>query len=128
MSLTLWELVDSISETKEDRSADEGFEKAYVPFVVNRHLAYFPDTVLHANEVNRRHSLSPVLQYQYLLNTVRQRKRRTKWAKKQEDADVACLMGWYGVNSAKAKQIKDILSVFVMDTIRKKMKTGGLVE
>lgn len=125
---TLWELVDSISETKKDLSTEEGFEKTYVPFIINRHLAYFSDTVLLANEMNRRHSLSPVLQYQYLLNTARQRKRRTKWAKKQEDADVAALMTWYGVNAVKAKQIKGILSNSVMETIRKKMNTGGIVK
>lgn len=127
-ALTLWNLADSISETKKDLSGDEGFAKAYVPFVINRHLAYFPDTVLLANEMNRRHHISPVHQYAYLLNTVRQRKRRTKWAKKQEDADVSALMTWYGVNASKAKQIKGVLSDFAMETIRKKMNTGGIVK
>ena len=41
-------------------------EKEYPPFVINRSLSYFEDTVLHANEVNLRGHLDSRLQNDYL--------------------------------------------------------------
>jgi hypothetical protein len=65
-----FEFVDSIMVTKIDlMDADPNCEKEYVPFIVNRHLSYFPDTVLYADDLNRSTGLDKKMQYDYLLNS-----------------------------------------------------------
>lgn len=56
--------------------------KQYVPFIINRSLSYFNDTVLFANEMNRHHSLPPKMQYDFYRHAMRPRKRFSKWAKR----------------------------------------------
>ena len=48
-----FKFTDAINYTKEDIMIDDITEKAYNPFLINRSLSYFPDTVLAANEMNR---------------------------------------------------------------------------
>ena len=54
---------------------DDICEKAYNSFMVNRGLSYFPDTVVIANEMNKHHQIDNKLQYHYLINMIRKRKR-----------------------------------------------------
>ena len=36
-------------------SDEKDWEKKYPPFIINKGLSYFPDTVMYANEMNRLH-------------------------------------------------------------------------
>ena len=56
-------------------------EKEYVPFLINRTMSYFPDTVLYANEINLRGHLENRLQNDYLLNSISKKKRFSRWLK-----------------------------------------------
>ena len=47
-----FEYVNSINYTKKDIMIDDIAEKAYNPFMINRSLSYFNDTVAMANEMN----------------------------------------------------------------------------
>ena len=47
-----FDYLNSINMTKKNLMVDEQSEKDYVPFIVNRGLGYFQDTVLLANEMN----------------------------------------------------------------------------
>ena len=49
-----FDYLNSINMTKKDLIVDEQSEKDYVPFIVNRGLGYFADTVLFANEMNEK--------------------------------------------------------------------------
>ena len=60
-------------------SDDKDWEKKYPPFIINKGLSYFPDTVMYANEMNRLHHASKHLQFSFLLNTIRNKKRFSKW-------------------------------------------------
>ena len=53
---------------------DDLQEKAYVPFVINRSLSYFPDTILYANQVNHYNQLDKKMQFDYLRLSLRPRK------------------------------------------------------
>ena len=44
---------------------DAETEKAYAPFLVNRSLSYYQDTVMFANEMNRHAQLDNRLQYDF---------------------------------------------------------------
>ena len=55
----LKDYLNAINVTKEPLmdSEDEMWEKKYSPFIVNKCLAFFPDTILLVNEVNCMHHL-----------------------------------------------------------------------
>ena len=58
---------------------DKGIlEKEYNSFIINRGLSYFSDTVLYANEMNLRHELDKRMQNDYLLHSIRSKKRFSK--------------------------------------------------
>ena len=78
-----FDYVKSINESKDQLmdSPDEMWEKKYSPFIVNKALYPFPDTVLLVNEMNQCHYLDNRLQFDFLLNSIRPRKRYAPWLK-----------------------------------------------
>jgi len=104
---------------------DELAEKGYNPFLSNRALSYHHDTVGIANEMNIRSQADNKLQYEFLLNTVRPKKRFAKWAKKVSDGDLAVVMEYYGYSETKAEQALSILSKEQITKIKRKMDKGG---
>ena len=52
MKMNLSEVLNAINHNKTSLLEDDLQERAYVPFVINRSLSYFPDTILYANQVN----------------------------------------------------------------------------
>jgi hypothetical protein len=106
--------------------ADETGEKEYNAWLVNRGLSYFPDTILYANDMNMMAHIDNKLQYLYLINTIRPKKRFSKWVKKKEDGDLEAIMKCYGYNIDKAKSALSILSPDQVKTIRTKLDEGGL--
>lgn len=121
-----FDYITSISHTKKDMMEDEQGEKDYSAWMVNRGLSYFPDTILYANEMNQMAHLPSKLQYTYLINTIRPRKRFSKWVKKKEDSDLDAIMRCYGYNIDKAKSALSILSPDQVKKIKEKLDEGGL--
>ena len=117
-----FDYVTSISHTKKDIMENE---KTYNSFMVNRSLSYFPDTVTLANEMNRYHHLDNRLQYQFLINIVRKRKRFSKWVKPELENDIESVKEYYGYSNEKARQIMPLLSPSQLQTIREKVNKGG---
>jgi hypothetical protein len=101
-------------------------EKQYVPFMINRGLSYFRDTVLYANEMNRLYRLSPVMQYDFLKNIIRPGKRFSKWFKMEEDEDVKVIMAAYGYSYIQARKALPLLSSDQIDDLKKYLDRGGL--
>lgn len=121
-----FDYITSISHSKKDMMEDEQGEKDYSAWMVNRGLSYFPDTILYANEMNQMAHLGNKLQYTYLINIIRPRKRFSKWVKKKEDSDLEAVMRCYGYNIDKAKSALSILSPDQVKTIKEKLDEGGL--
>ena len=86
--IKLFNYLNSINDTKKNVIVDDATEKSYNSFMVNRSLSYFNDTVVLANEMNRYHHLDNKLQFDFLINMVRKRKRFSKWIKPQIESDV----------------------------------------
>lgn len=120
-----FEIVKQITFEKKDIIIDRESEKAYNPFMINRSLSYFNDTVLFANEMNRYWQLDAKLQFQFLLNIVRKRKRFSKWVKPETDSDIDAVREYYGYSNAKAIQILPLLSSDQVAIIKNKVKKGG---
>ena len=120
-----FDFVKSITYTKQDIMHDLN-ESEYESFLVNRALSYYQDCILYANEMNRRFDLSNRLQYHYLLNTIRKRKRFAKWIKSEKIDDLKIVMEYYQVSRAKAEEYLHILSNNEVEYLRKKMNKGGV--
>jgi hypothetical protein len=114
--------VTSINYSKKDVMEDE---KTYNSYMVNRSLSYFSDTVVLANEMNRYHHLDNRLQYQFLINIVRKRKRFSKWLKPEVENDIELVKEYYGYSNEKARQVMSLLSPSQIETIKKKVNKGG---
>ena len=124
--------VNSINLTKNDLMTgtenDELAEKGYAPYLVNKALSYFPDTLLYANEVNRLAHVDNKLQYHYLLNSIRAQKRYSKWAKKEDSDDLEVVKEYYGYSNEKAYQALSILSKDQLNHIKEQLEQGGIYE
>ena len=126
----MYELKDSlnaINHTKERLldSEDEQWEKKYAPFIVNKCVAPFPDTLMLVNEINQLHHLDKKLQFDFLLNSLRTRKRYTPWMKAKKLKNLEYVKEYYGYNNEKAKIALDILSDEQISAIKQKLNKGG---
>lgn len=120
-----FDYLNSINLTKKDIMIDDDCEKAYNSFMVNRGLSYFQDTVIIANEMNRHHQIDSKLQYQFLINMIRKRKRFSKWAKAQKESDIDAVKEYYGYSNEKARQALTLLSPDQITIIKNKVSKGG---
>ncbi len=117
--------VNSINLSKKDIMQTPEDEKAYNSFMVNRSLSYFADTAVIANEMNIYHQLDSRLQYQFLINMVRKRKRFSKWVKPEIENDLESVKEYYGYSNEKARQILPLLSPSQIKEIKDKVSKGG---
>jgi hypothetical protein len=124
-----FEYLNAINSTKKDLMTgsenDELAEKNYVPYITNKTLSYFPDTIMYASAMNLHHDLDNKLQFHYLINSIRPRKRFTKWVKKQEDNDLDAIAEYYGYNRQKSEQALTLLSPEQLEQIKNKLQKGG---
>jgi len=124
-----FDFVNSINYNKKDiiTTSDnpELAEKIYNPYLVNRSLSQFSDTVRIANEMNFHHHLDNKLQFDFLLNIVRKKKRFSKWAKKQDDETIELVMQYYDYSYDKAKQVLPLLNNEHINIIKSKRFEGG---
>ena len=123
--LSPFDFLNSINMSKKDLMEDPETENQYVPFVVNRSLSYFPDTVALANEMNKYHHLDNRLQYSFLINTIRKRKRFSKWVKPDMENNIEKVKEYYGYSNEKAKVALDILDKKQLNFIKEKLDKGG---
>lgn len=124
----LGDFLTAINTTKEDllRDDDTGdFEKAYPPFIVNRCLSYFPETVLHANQMNMRHGLPKKLQFDYYRQVITKRKRFSKWDKMAAPDDLDVVKEFYGYSSRKAMEVLPILTPGQIENMKRVLHRGG---
>ena len=119
-----FDFVNSINYSKKDIMETEN-ENEYNSFMVNRSLSYFSDTVGIANEMNIKHHLDNRLQYQFLINIIRKRKRFSKWIKPEIENDIDVVKEYYGYSNEIARQILSLLTPSQIDIIRNKVNKGG---
>ena len=120
-----FEFLNDINYGKSNIMVDDITEKAYNAFMVNRGLSYFNDTVLMANEMNLNAHLDNRLQFDFLINIVRKKKRFSKWAKAQISDDVEVVKEYYGYSNEKAKQALTLLTSDQINELKKKVYKGG---
>ena len=127
MSYELKEYLNAINYKKENLmdSEDEMWEKKYPAFIVNKCLAPFSDTIMLVNEMNRNHHLDNRLQFDFLLNTVRLKKRYAPWLKANKVKNLEYVKEYYGYGNEKAKSALNILNDEQIKIIKNSLDKGG---
>lgn len=124
--MTPFDFINAINLTKKNLFEDPQASKDYKPFLVNRGLSYFPDTVLYANEMNRNAGIPEDWQFFFFLNTIPKKKRFSKWHKKDADSESLTLVKeYFGYSSEKALEALSILSDEQLAMIKEKLYKGG---
>ncbi len=125
MELKDW--LNSINYSKKNLiDEDPDVEKKYPAYIINRCMSGHLDAIMYANEMNLYHNLSPKLQYDFLLNILRSKKRFSPWVKKEELKNLDYVKRYYGYSDEKAKQVLPLLSKEQLTFIQEKLERGGL--
>ena len=125
-----FDYVNTITATKvnmmRDSENDTLAEKVYEPWLVNKALSYFPDTILHANLMNQYHHLDKRPQYECLINSIRPKKRFAKWAKNTSNEDLDLVCAYYKCNRIVGQEYLSLLSSEQLNIMKKQQDTGGI--
>ena len=119
-----FDIVNDVCYNKVNLSLDPEFQKAYVPFIINRALSYHQDTLYYANEMNINHNLDKDMQNSYLLHATRKRKRFAKWHKSEEDQNIVLIQQYYNCNYNRAREYASILTTKQLKEIAKTLEKG----
>ncbi|MFZ9610097.1 MAG: DNA polymerase clamp loader subunit A [Methylococcales bacterium] len=125
-AISPFDFVNSINYDKNDLVVDDWSEKQYVPFLVNKALSYGADTVIPANEMNSRPHLDKKLQFQFLINSIRPKKRYNKWVKAEKIESIEVIKQYYGYSTEKARQVIPLLDQSKIDYLKQKLEKGGI--
>lgn len=123
----LKDYLNAINHKKEDLMAgdDVFWEKKYPTYIVNKALSSFPECLLYANEMNKMHHLDKKLQFQFFLNSIRPKKRFSKWLRSSKIKNLEYVKEYYGYSNEKAKQALEILNDDQLEEIKTIISRGG---
>ena len=123
----LKDYLNAINFTKNDlmKSEDKLWVKKYPAFIVNKMLSAFSDTIMLVNEMNRNHFLDKDMQFQFLINSIRSRKRFSPFLRANKLKDIECVKEYYGYSNDKATSALDILTKDQLKLIKEKLYKGG---
>jgi hypothetical protein len=125
--MSFFDFLNSINDTKKDLlKEDPQSEKDYVPFMVNRGLSYFTDTILYANEMNMHAGLPKKWQYDFYLHGLKKKRRFSKWHKKEPSGeDLKLIIKEFGYSAKRAQEVLTILNEDQIKELRAKHDVGG---
>lgn len=125
--MTPFDFLNTINDSKKNLfNEDPLCEKDYSPFMVNRGLSYFHDTVMYANEMNCNHDIPKKWQYDFYLAAIPKKKRFSKWSKKDKTQDIIkIIMKEYNYSERKALEVINILDTSQIESLVEKYSTGG---
>lgn len=128
-SMNPFDIIRSISYEKKQLINKEN-ESEYNSFIVNRGLGRFTDCVLYANQMNLYTNLPNYMKFDYLINTIKPKKRFAKWIKANQDVNILAIMEYFEYNQDKACDMLKVLSDDEIKTIKKQLKSekGGRVK
>jgi hypothetical protein len=124
-SISPFDFINAITFNKTELMVDDWSEKQYVSYIVNKGLSYGADTVIPANEMNSRPHIDKKLQFQFLINSIRPRKRFNKWIKAEKIESIEVVKTHYGYSTEKARQALSILNQSQIDYLKQKLEKGG---
>jgi uncharacterized protein YifN (PemK superfamily) len=124
-AISPFDFINAIHYSKDNLIVDDWSEKQYNPFIINKGLSYGADTVIPANEMNSRPHLDKKMQFAFLINSLRARKRFNKWIKADKIESIEVIKEYYGYSTEKARQVLPLLDESKLDYLRTKLIKGG---
>ena len=124
MELKDW--LNSINQKKTNLiDEDPSTDKEYQPYIINRCLSGEIDCIMFVNELNMYHFLPKKMQYDFLINILRVKKRYSPWLRKDKIEDLDIVKRYYDYSNEKAQQALRILTKEQLTFIKSKFETGG---
>jgi hypothetical protein len=75
--------------------------------------------------MNSRPHLEKKMQFSFLINTIRPRKRFNKWIKAEKIESIEVIKEYYGYSTEKARQVLPLFDDSKLDYLRTKLIKGG---
>lgn len=124
--ITPFDFINDISGQKE-YIFSEDTERAYSNYLVNRGLSQHIDTILLANEMNKRPSIDSLMHHDFLFYAVSKKKRYGKWARdsKENEESLQLIMTEYCVNRSVAQQYMAVLDKSDIKALKTKYSNQG---
>jgi len=125
--MSFFDFLNAINDSKKDLIKEDPLtEKDYVPFMINRGLSYFPDTIMFSNEMNKHATIPKDWQFAFYLNGVNKKKRFSKWHKKDQNSEnLKLVMREYNYSSEKAAVALELLTAENLKDLRLKYTEVG---
>ena len=120
--------LNSINNTKTNvllEDTNGKIEEAYNSYIINKSLSYFPDTIMQSNTVNMYFNLDNKMKYDFLLNSIRKRKRFTPWVKSTAEENIEVIKIYFNVGNEKASEILSLLNENQINKIKEQLSEGG---
>ena len=128
MAYELKDYLNAINHSKVNlmETGDEVWQKKYPAYIINRCLSMFWDTLPEANEMNGYHFLSNKVQFDFLLNSIRKKKRfGGRWLKQAKLNNLEYVKEYYGYSNEKAREAINILTDEQIEHIKLSLFKGG---
>lgn len=125
---SLFEWLDNINTGKNiDLNPDDPY-RDYSPFQINNGMSQNLDTILFANEMNKKPWLEKELQHKFYAGAISKKKRFSKWAKVEEEGrkeDIDTLAEYYSINRDRAREYLKLVKPEQVEQMRKFLNKGG---
>ena len=104
------------------------WEKKYPPYIINKCLSMHYDCIAQANEINGFHFLPKRIQFHFLINSIRKRKRfGGKLLSSTKLKNLEYVKNYYGYSNEKAKQALNVLNDKQSEEIKLSLNKGGRI-
>ena len=127
--MKLSDYLNAINHTKVAMDKlDDDYEyvlKKYVPFIINKGMSYFPESIIQSNNMNFFCGIDKRMHFDYLQHSVRKRKRFSKWLKKNTSKDLQVIKDYFGYSNSKAYDVLDILTRDDINKMKGELSIGG---
>jgi hypothetical protein len=98
----------------------------YTPYLINRAMSYFPETIQIAQHMNTLSLLPPEVHYRLWHSLLpKGNKRYARWGKKLIPDNLKLVQDYFGCNNIRAREYLDMLSEDDIHSIQQEMELGG---
>ena len=130
---TFFEIFDDITNRKSNimKVLSDEQQNEYDPYDMNQALSQSADSILYVNDMNGLPHLPITLQYDYFINSIRQRSRRVeKWLvdSSKSNIDLKKVKEYFNYSNQKAKDALLLLGDSEIEYIKSKTYKGGKKE
>lgn len=98
----------------------------YNAFMVNRALSLYPDTTIAASLMNLRSFLDNEIQAEFLIHSIRPKKRFGTWPKGIKEEAVNIIAKYYGMSKREARHVESLHTTEQIAAMSRVLQDGAL--